>query len=174
MSLCIFSHTWSVLCMSASMRICESVSVFFASHWPSANVCFLVSLRLFVTQICVFLIHWVSLFMSASVYLCLHISESGHVLCLYVSLVIFFSIFIYVALCESLFMHICWMSFLMEVKKVVNTVKKSFSFHSLPMTEEKKAHPYSRDWSIRGFLLTGSQLASFLQRSEIARQQMCL
>lgn len=33
------------------------------------------------------------------------------------------------------------MSFLIDVKKVVNTVKKSLSFHSLPLTEEKNGTP---------------------------------
>lgn len=66
-----------------------------------------------------------------------------------------FSIFIYVTLCESLFMYICWMSFLMEVKKVVNTVKKSVSFHSLPTTEEKKGTPVFQELKYQRVLAEG-------------------
>lgn len=47
------------------------------------------------------------------------------------------------------------MSFLMEVKKVVNTVKKSVSFHSLPTTEEKKGTPVFQELKYQRVLAEG-------------------
>lgn len=90
MSLCIFSHSRSVLCMSVYVSVHLWISLCFLCFSLALSKCLFSTVFMTVCDtVCVFFSHWVSLFISVSVYLCFHISESGHALCLYVSLVIF-------------------------------------------------------------------------------------